>query len=459
MVKHHSTISRRDFLKILGLGGVGLGTAAISAPVFHDLDELIASPQSENKRPWYVKEVDKPTIEINWDIMKRFDYSEVMWANGLTKAFGPKKVEFIFNMRAANAAKWINDEIPGHTIRDYAIGNCLNWAPLSFLGPRSSPTPEALSVPRWEGTPEENARMMRAMMRAYGASQVGFVELDTNTTEKLIYEYDTGAYGQPQGPKIVFADVDEPSETETERVIPKKCRWAIVYGIRMSSLLFNYAPSHIGQISTYYAYNLKSLFQGQVQNFLRTLGYLGLGEASTYNSLGSHVGLGVMAGMGESSRTMHMITPEYGLHQRVFMLITDLPLAPGKPIDFGAMNFCRTCKKCADYCPVNAIPHDTEPDWQKRGVYQIDGVRTWHRNEPICNAYMQSTAGCSLCMAVCPLSKGNRKAFYHDIMRATVSTTPVLNRFFRGMDDFLGYGIKDNPETFWDLDLPPFAWG
>jgi len=28
--KHHSTVSRRDFLKILGLGGVGLG-AAVSA--------------------------------------------------------------------------------------------------------------------------------------------------------------------------------------------------------------------------------------------------------------------------------------------------------------------------------------------------------------------------------------------------------------------------------------------
>jgi epoxyqueuosine reductase QueG len=122
------------------------------------------------------------------------------------------------------------------------------------------------------------------------------------------------------------------------------------------------------------------------------------------------------------------------------------------------MNFCRTCKKCADFCPVNAIPHDTEPDWQKRGVYQIDGVRTWHRNEPICNAYMQSTAGCTICVAVCPLSKGNRKAFYHDIMRATISKTPILNGFFRNMDDFRGYGIKDNPETFWDLDLPPFAW-
>ncbi len=50
MVKHHSTISHRDFLKILCLGGVGLGAAAVSAPVIHDLDELMASPQANFKR-------------------------------------------------------------------------------------------------------------------------------------------------------------------------------------------------------------------------------------------------------------------------------------------------------------------------------------------------------------------------------------------------------------------------
>jgi epoxyqueuosine reductase len=37
MSKYHSTLSRREFLKALGLGGAGLGAAAIASPVFHDL--------------------------------------------------------------------------------------------------------------------------------------------------------------------------------------------------------------------------------------------------------------------------------------------------------------------------------------------------------------------------------------------------------------------------------------
>lgn len=55
MGKFPSTISRRDFLKILGLGGAGLGATAVSAPVFHDMDEVLASPEAKFKRSWYVR--------------------------------------------------------------------------------------------------------------------------------------------------------------------------------------------------------------------------------------------------------------------------------------------------------------------------------------------------------------------------------------------------------------------
>ncbi len=38
MSKFHHTVTRRDFMKGLGLAGAGLGAAAATAPVFHDLD-------------------------------------------------------------------------------------------------------------------------------------------------------------------------------------------------------------------------------------------------------------------------------------------------------------------------------------------------------------------------------------------------------------------------------------
>lgn len=48
MNKLHSTVSRRDFMKGLGLAEAGLGAAMAAAPVFHDLDEVIAKGGNKN---------------------------------------------------------------------------------------------------------------------------------------------------------------------------------------------------------------------------------------------------------------------------------------------------------------------------------------------------------------------------------------------------------------------------
>ena len=465
MSKHHSTLSRRDFLKILGLGGAGLGAAAVSAPVIHDLDELMDLPEAAGKRPPFVREVDNPTCEIDWSIMERWSKRESMWEEGLRKALGPEQLSNVFKATAENTHQRILDNKPGCTLKDVALNSCSVWIPVPFAGPKTSPTPEELGVPRYDGTPEENARMIRAFLRLHGAYHVGFVELDTNTTEKCIYSHD-GSHLEGVYPRLDILDVDEPYEDleadQPYRVIPKKARWVIVYSIRMSDESMRRAPTEVANRTSILAYNLRKLIQGQLQNFLRTLGYMGLGEVDNYNSLGIATGFAVMAGLGELSRTGHVLTPEYGMRQRIWKLITDLPLAPGKPIDAGMHNFCKTCKKCADNCPAEAINSDTEPSWETEGKpYLHAGVRNWVLYQEKCNAYMFQNSMCSICYAVCPLSKGGHKAFYHDLQRWTTANTPLFNGFFRNMDDFLDYGQIKNPkdiEGWWDLDLPPFGW-
>ena len=148
MAKYHSTISRRDFLKILGLGGAGLGAAAISAPVFHDLDELMASPQAEFKRPSWVKEVDKPTVEIDWNMMGQnpYDGANVMWEAGYEKAVGQHVATVIRALAAENRIKWIKENKPGFTNADWAFNACRHFFKTpgyhnpgnqTFLGPQT----------------------------------------------------------------------------------------------------------------------------------------------------------------------------------------------------------------------------------------------------------------------------------------------------------------------------------
>ena len=474
MAKAHSTMSRRDFLKAVGLGSAGIGAAAAlgvlppGSPPVRDMDEVISSSLAVPNRPSYVKEVDKPTIEVDWTQIKRFDYSNVMWANGLRKAIGQPQYDTLMKAQQGNRILRIKNNIPGHTLRDQAFVNSNINAACSFLGPGTAATPESLGVPRWEGTPEENARMVRAFLRFHGASQVGFVELETDTTEKLIYSHDVGN-GPAQGPALFIKDVDKPEDnpadaktgTPATRVIPKKARWVIVYTIRMADEFMRRAPTPWVVGPTMLGYTMKSVIQGSLQLFLNSLGYMGLGEASPYNNLGSAVGLGVMAGLGEHARTMHLMTPEYGLRQRLFKIITDLPLAPGKPIDFGVMRFCRVCKKCSDICPAKAINGETEPSWAALGDYQQTGIKSWHRLEPNCLSYIYqagNSQGCILCLAVCPLSKGKRETVYQELMRRTVATTPTFDRAIRKLDDLMGNGQRTDAEEIWNLDLPPFGW-
>ena len=75
-----------------------------------------------------------------------------------------------------------------------------------------------------------------------------------------------------------------------------------------------------------------------MQEFFRGLGYMGLGESSI-NALGIAPAFGVLGGLGELSRLNRLITPEFGPMVRVFIMITDLPVATDKPIDAGIMKF------------------------------------------------------------------------------------------------------------------------
>ena len=72
---YHSTVSRRDFMRFLGMGTfVAAGGKLINGP-FKDLDEMMASPMAERKLPFWVKEVDEPTVQIDWENMEIYPHT------------------------------------------------------------------------------------------------------------------------------------------------------------------------------------------------------------------------------------------------------------------------------------------------------------------------------------------------------------------------------------------------
>jgi len=135
-------------------------------------------------------------------------------------------------------------------------------------------------------------------------------------------------------------------------------------------------------------------------------------------------------------------------------VITDLPLAPTKPIDAGIMRFCRTCKRCAEACPAKALSMETEPTWEVVGPWNNPGHRAYFQDGTRCRTWCQvSTVFCATCLAVCPFSKKD-KSFMHNVVKVTVSATPLLNGFFTHMDSAFGYETPREPESWWNLNLP-----
>ena len=234
MAKFHSTTGRGVLRGLLSK--IGLGKA-------RDLDEIASSPESEWKRPWWIKTVNKPTVDIDWDVVERFDETKIQQVS-FSKYVGEEENKRLRKQKAERTREWIQENRPNYTLRDRALDIAVRQgaAGNSFLGFANDPehvkdgwggaliTPESMGVPPWQGTPEDNAMMMRAALKMFGASQVAFLELD-EYNKKFIYSVDNDSK------RLDFEDVDQAYEEETRRVIPNKARWVIVFTVQMSEEL------------------------------------------------------------------------------------------------------------------------------------------------------------------------------------------------------------------------------
>ena len=458
-------------MKGIGLAGAGLGAAAATAPVFHDLDEAMAASNAEPEyRPWWVKErdFDNPTVEIDWQLSHRADRTKKFVAATNDRETHPAVVE-----TRSHFQQWswdyINRHYPdwkGNTVRDFAMHNAgsslafynyhaygghRGYNPAthkssSFTGLEVAKTPADMGFANWQGTPEENLKMVRAATRTFGCEQVAVVELNANN-RKLIN-------ANRSGRSIVFKNVDKAVQTDSEYVIPEKCKYMIIYTNLQPTFLTQRCPSEVGLTANTMSYTRMPIQRVELQEFIRGLGYQGLQvdgmcQSNAWATLG---------GIGEHTReAMNIVSPFYGaMYRGVQRMLTDLPLAPTKPIDAGVAKFCLVCKKCADNCPYSALPVG-DPMWEHENPDEVaeDNVIDGHIYKGW-RLYNHRCPRCQACQGVCVFSKISDSAM-HNIVRAISSTTPMFNGFFRNMDDIFGYGTKE-PESWWDMKSQP-VWG
>jgi epoxyqueuosine reductase len=489
----HSTMSRRQFMKAIGLAGAGTGAAALVAPNFHDLDEVVASGDTLQKHPWYVKERERldPTMEIDWNVIHRYDRRYMgQCANVRAIYYGKAYVEKIDAESGAKQAQRMKDNVPGFGHKWEALRTGLSqsnkWS-VSFLGPEVSgkitaATPESLGVPKWQASPEENSKMVVAAIRLFGMAEAGFNNLDSTWRTKLVAFNEKGSSTGSQwidtppanvpasaARPIVYENVDQPYYTTEKWVIPANKDLNVLYlggpepretdrtfpsRISKSNLVANSGTRNIAFYSTY--------------NFFRALGYNMFGGTGHGTDCFQTPGVAVFTGKAEGARMSNwVISPSWGPRSTDLCQITDMPLAETHPIDAGLWRFCRTCGICADSCPSNSIQgldagdpsYDMPPINGKPDTQHISGMKRFYYDGSGCRNYANEVipgSGCSACAAYCTFSTGSG-AMVHTVLKSTISYVPIFNGFLANMGRTFGYGAYEDPEQWWDAALPQFG--
>ncbi|XUX00675.1 MAG: reductive dehalogenase [Dehalogenimonas sp.] len=482
MFSFHSTLSRRDFMKGLGLTGVGVGAAAAVSPAFHDLDEMASSPIARINMPWWVKNVDEPTTPIDWNVLPTlgaaYDKNGGAVANVYPRA---EYLQIMIDAAKKRDPNWVPGpstlgvpgDSPDATYPDYmgdvkdaalSIGSALfnsTLLPAEIIKAtggkystlqdrpqawRACPSIDKRGGTKYQASPEEALKVIRAAARFYGFDDVTAIPIDDKFLKVM--------WGQkrmlraPFATKFEFGDVPDfvctPEVSPMSKVIiPRSVKWYLHFSSRQLDITrwANGTTQNAGQKYTYMNWirTVKT-----IQEFLWGLGYISF---DNINARFAPTGApGIMSGAGELSRWGGVMTPKYGIMVRVqHGVLTDLPLEQTSPIGFGGREFCKTCGICADVCPVDAIQKG-EPSWEpNHPEFENPGYLHWRNDRSKCNH-------CPACQPACPFNAAD-KSVLHTVVKSTVATTPIFNTFFRNMDKSFGYGIRP-PAEWWDSEQP-----
>jgi ferredoxin len=221
-------------------------------------------------------------------------------------------------------------------------------------------------------------KRVKEVARFYGANVAGVTQIDQRWIYSHTFERSTGNYERNEA----------------------RFKYAIVMGIEMDWKHINESPRFEASAATAMIYSRMSELAGSLAKYIRALGYP---AAPSGNDTGQNIPLAIDAGLGELGRNGLLITPQFGPRVRLCKVLTDLPLIPDKPIDFGMQEFCEKCHSCALSCPSKAIRTE-ERTTEITSISNRPGLLRWPVDVAKCYMFWRENGGtdCSNCIAVCP---------------------------------------------------------
>ncbi len=227
---------------------------------------------------------------------------------------------------------------------------------------------EAISIPEISKTvtlksPAEWSNEIKKKAIALGADVVGITKLEMDWT---------------------YEGVSVPYQT------------IIVLGLAMNYEKMLEAPaiSAGAHVVTEYTRGMK--ISKRLAGWLRINGHDALPEHGPFAGNLPLIPAAIAAGLGELGKHGSVINSEMGSCFRLAAVMTNMELELDKYESFGADDFCKNCQICSNFCPPDAILHEKKI---------VRGKEKWYVDFDKCLPFFNETAGCGICVTVCPFSR------------------------------------------------------
>ncbi len=309
-----------------------------------------------------------------WDASVRSKHTDAFFASYRMEAAPRRGDGFTQRDFALRNAAWLISDVMTDRHADQGRRE-------GFQAPISYDTPVAADRVEVDD-PAQMATEIKRVARFFGADLCGVTDLDARW--------------------LYASRVDTRDLTEAPNDLPKGLSSVIVLGHEMDEELVATYPSALAGAATGREYSHEAAVVMQLAAFIRNLGYEAV---ASMNDTGLVIPYAVKAGLGEYARNQLVITPEFGPRLRFSKIFTNLPLTHDAPQPRGVRAFCDICTKCADACPVKALPFGP-PEVGGANVSAIRGVRKWTSDAEKCFSFWAKTAtDCAICLRVCPFNR------------------------------------------------------
>ena len=452
-----STIDRRDFLKLMGLGTSAAGASFLAPRIIAKTPNGVLIESPDEYGGFQVERLDENKFPYTYDSsrLKKMSEKSTTFSRNTWDPARQNRPETKENLTQINLVDG-KGVVPNQTRLDYALmdaawhgarsggGLSYNWESGRYgmmgrlseqLGPWD---PSDLDM-SWE----EASLAVKHAGLFYGASLAGIAELNP----LWIYSDSFSPTREDRSRAIpVLSDGERFERGQDAWYIPKSMNRAVALAFEENYLGIANSPGRLASAAVGDGYSRMAFTANTLAQFIRGLGYRAIPAG---NGTGLSIPIAIDAGLGQLGRMGLLMTPKYGPRVRLAKVLTDMPLVPDAPIEFGVTEFCESCMLCAEHCPSDAIS-DGERTWEGLSKSNNPGTYKWYINSEKC--YDFNGFSCSNCKRVCPFTKPNNSWLHRVIRTAIQGKINPLNKLMVTLDQASGYGQQLQDTEFWKMD-------